>query len=178
MAFQIFHYNDVIYQYQNRKFSFNLGMISATSKPDVISTNEFYVAMDISQFLNDPNARSTSSGRRKMSADLDYSLLGNRVAITRFTVPQKSICLASLTTESGRITMNFRYGELVSWDNHAFVRNISTSWENVFVQYKQAVSNVTLVCSCIQPEFYCGGKSNYAVTDTQLPRVKQLMKFS
>ena len=138
-----------------------MGMVSAASKPDVISVDEFYVAMDISEVLNNPNTGSTSSGRRKRSVGPDYSMVGNRVALTRFTVSQETLCHASLTTESGRVTMNFRYGELVSWDKHAFVRNISTSGENVFVLYKQEVANVTFHCSCIQLAFHCGGKSEY-----------------
>ena len=136
-----------------------MGMVSAASKPDVISINEFYVTMDISKVLNNPNTGSTSSGRRKRSVGPDYSMVGNRVALTRFTVPQETLCHASLTTESGRISMDFRYGQLVSWDRHAFVRNISTFGENVFVLYKQEVANLTFRCSCIQLPFHCGGKT-------------------
>ena len=138
-----------------------MGMISATSKPDVISVDEFYVAMDISEHLSDPNIESTTSGRRRNSPNIDNSFVGNGVALTRFMVSQESLCHASLTTESGRITLDFRYGELVSLDEHDFVRNISISGENVFVQYKQEVTNLTFRCSCIQIEFHCGGKNRF-----------------
>ena len=158
MILQLFHYNDVFFQYENRQFPFNLGMISSTSKPDVLPVENFYAVIDISQLLNDSNIGSTSLGRRKRSVSTDWSLLGNTVTITRFTVPQETLCWASVTTEFGRMTMDFRYGELVSLDEYVFVRNISTSGENVFVLYGQEVANVTFHCSCIQPGFQCGGK--------------------
>ena len=159
MILQIFLYKDVFYNYNNRQFPFYLGMISSTSKPNEISVEEFYVFIDISRFLNDPVFTAASSGRRKRSAHLDKSLFENRVSLTRFTVSPKTLCWASLTTELGRITMNFRYGELVSRNENVFLKNISTSGDNIFVLYEQTVANVTFHCSCIIRDLRCGGKN-------------------
>ena len=152
----MFYYGDVFYQYPNKVHTFNLGMLSSTALfEECRYTLEFDVSIDISPHLSQANLMYASYE--------NLTIYHNRkpydkVVVTYFNVSQSSLCWVSITTELGRITMNFRYGKLQSWNNHSSVKDIESSLDiHVFVTYNVSVSNVTLLCTCLDPGDICGG---------------------
>ena len=155
--FQMFYYGDVFYQYPNKVHTFNLGMISSTAIFEGCQyTLEFDVSIDIYPHLSQANMMYASYANLTIYHNTMGRKPYDKVVVTYFNVSQSSLCWLSITTELGRITMNFRYGTLQSWNNHSSVKDIESSSDiHVFVTYNVSVSNVTFLC--LDPGNVCGG---------------------
>ena len=182
--FQIFKYNDTFYHYEGMSLDFNLGIISsaiASSKSNILSALKFDVYLDVSNFLEKPNAFDLQDPKanRKRRSIMDDSNIGT--TITHFRVSTNSICQVEITTDIETVTVQFKHGKVVLWNENTSIKDITTNNGHIFVLYRRAMYNETIRCSCLELKHNCESrytcimylqyKYKYTLNDTILSKI-------
>ena len=161
--FQIFKYKDNFYNHEEKSLDFNLGVISSaidSSESNISSALmfEIYLPMDISNFLEKPDAfyLQNSDANRQQGRSRDDSNIGTTIA--HFIISKNSICRVELTTDIETVAVQFIHGKVISWNETTSLKDITTNNGHIFVLYRRTMYNVTLRCSCLDQKHNCTGR--------------------